>query len=151
MNDASGGRADQLTRTTLTIDGGMAQPAVVQVMHALRRVPGVLLAEIDAAAARAVVAHDSGVPPASLVAAAAGAGVRATIVLAARAVVPNTHERVSLRDERGTRILFFGIAVCLTLTVIEIAVPNGAGRALAAAICALWAIFFLRALFQQRG
>jgi hypothetical protein len=80
MNAQQGGSADILTRTTLQMDGSLSPPSIANVVHALQRVPGVLLAEINAAGARAVVAHDSAVSTASLLAAAAGAGERATIV-----------------------------------------------------------------------
>jgi hypothetical protein len=74
-----------LTRTTLQMDEGLSTPSIAQVIHALQRVPGVLLAEITAGTARAVVAHDPAVPTASLLAAAAGAGVPAKIVADTRA------------------------------------------------------------------
>jgi hypothetical protein len=59
------GGPDGLTRTTLQIDGTMSPPSVAQVLEALQRVPGVLLAEVNPQNARAVVAHDAAVPAAS--------------------------------------------------------------------------------------
>jgi len=73
-------RTDLLTRTTLQIDGGGSAPSLTLVIQALHRVPGVLMAEMHAASARAVVAHDSAVPAGALLAAASGAGAHARIV-----------------------------------------------------------------------
>jgi cation transport ATPase len=81
------GTADLLTRTTLQIDGSPSGASIAKVVSALQRVPGVLLAEANAGTARAIVAHDSGVSTASLVAAAFRAGVRADVV-APRVAVP---------------------------------------------------------------
>jgi cation transport ATPase len=80
MNAPHSGSANILTRTTLQIDGSPSAPSIANVVHALHRVQGVLFAEINAISARAVVAHDPAVSTASLLGAATGAGVRATIV-----------------------------------------------------------------------
>jgi copper chaperone CopZ len=74
-----GGAADQLTRTTLRLDANLSLPSLASVTRALQRVPGVLLAEVNAAGSRAFVAHDSGVKLESLLEAAARAGVLARI------------------------------------------------------------------------
>ena len=57
---------DLLTRTTIQVNGSMTAQTTIQVVQALKRVPGVLLAEVDAAGTRAIVAHDPAVPTASL-------------------------------------------------------------------------------------
>jgi hypothetical protein len=74
------GSVDILTRSTLQVDGSLSVPSVTQMVSALHHVPGVLLAEFDRANGRATVAHDSAVSTDALLAAATGAGVRATIV-----------------------------------------------------------------------
>jgi copper chaperone CopZ len=73
------GAADLLTRTTLQLDANLPIPSIAGVTRALQRVPGVLLAEVNAASSRAFVAHDSGVRLDALLEAAAGAGVRARV------------------------------------------------------------------------
>jgi copper chaperone CopZ len=73
------GAADLLTRTTLQLEANVSLPSLARVTHALQRVPGVLLAEVNAAGSRATVAHDSGVNLDSLLEATARAGVRARI------------------------------------------------------------------------
>jgi len=73
------GAADLLTRTTLQLEANVSLPSLAGVTRALQRVPGVLLAEVNAAGSRAFVAHDSGVNLESLLEAAARAGVRARI------------------------------------------------------------------------
>jgi hypothetical protein len=78
-------RADLLTRTTLRMDSIPSADAIRQMIAALQRVPGVLLAEIAPGADRAVVAHDAAVPNAALLAAAARTGIRLTLVRDARA------------------------------------------------------------------
>jgi hypothetical protein len=65
------GDADILTRTTLQMDEGLSMASIAQLIKALQRVPGVLLAEIAAGSARAIVAHDAAVPGASLLASSA--------------------------------------------------------------------------------
>jgi hypothetical protein len=72
---------DLLARTTLRIDEATQQDRVTELLAALRRVPGVLLADIHSARDRAiVVAHDAGVSGAAILAAAERTGVRSTIV-----------------------------------------------------------------------
>jgi hypothetical protein len=70
--------AGSLVRTTLLVDTGVPADAVAAAIAALHRVPGVLLAEAGPVTGRVLVAHDPGVPMASLVAAAAGPGALAS-------------------------------------------------------------------------
>jgi hypothetical protein len=71
--------SDLLTRTTLLFEGAAPVAAIAAAVRALKKVPGVLLAEHDAANAVAFVAHDSGVAAEALLAAAARAGAPAHI------------------------------------------------------------------------
>jgi hypothetical protein len=61
----------KLTRTTIAVASDLSPPLIAQLVAALQRVPGVLLADWVAASAHAVVAHDAAVPVAALEAAAA--------------------------------------------------------------------------------
>ncbi len=74
------GGGDSLTRTTLQIGGSPSQSLISDVIHALQRVPGVLLADVNPVNAQALVAHDGAVPTGALVSAASGVGATATIV-----------------------------------------------------------------------
>jgi len=73
------GTSDLLTRTTLQLEANVSLPSIARVTRALQRVPGVLLAEVNATGSRAIVAHDSAVNLESLLEATARAGVRARI------------------------------------------------------------------------
>jgi len=78
-----------LMRTTLQMDENLSPSAIGQMIAALQRVPGVLLAEVGPGTARTVVAHDSAVPSASLLEAAARTGVRLKFVTDTRAPAAN--------------------------------------------------------------
>lgn len=84
------GSVDILTRSTLQVDGRLSVPSMTHMIRALHHVPGVLLAEFDHANCRATIAHDSAVSTASLLSAATGAGVRATIVADRRVAAAST-------------------------------------------------------------
>jgi cation transport ATPase len=114
------GSSGGLTRTTLQLYGAMSIPSVAQVRDALQRVPGVLLAEVNPQSARAVVAHDVGVPAASLLAAAARAGVRAAILAGVRAPAAGVDSIPELRQARIRRRATVALAVFLTLILIDI-------------------------------
>jgi cation transport ATPase len=105
------GSADILTRTTLQIDGSPSSASIAQVVAALQRVPGVLLAEANSVTARATVAHDSGVSTGTLIAAAFRAGVRADIV-APRAVARN--ERLARSSALYGLVVLAGAALLVT-------------------------------------
>ncbi len=79
LTSPGAGGSDLLTRTTLQLEANVSLPSIVRVTSALQRVPGVLLAEVNAAGSYAIVAHDSAVNLESLLDAAARAGVRARI------------------------------------------------------------------------
>jgi copper chaperone CopZ len=75
-----GAHQDFLTRTALHLGRSPATASLAHVVHALQRVPGVLTVAVDAVNGRALVAHDSAVPLASLVAAVNSVGESATVV-----------------------------------------------------------------------
>jgi len=145
-----GGNADMLTRTTLRIDEGLSLPSVAELIKALQHVPGVLLAEIAAGSASAIVAHDAAVPGASLLAAAERAGVRARIVADAQA--PGTASALPPADTTGRRLLTLA-AVLLFLWVLGQAVfPRLASNhfLLPVLLSAAWAFVIARTLFKRR-
>lgn len=76
---------DSLTRTTLLLDDNLPSVAIERAIAALKRVPGVLLAEQSPGTNRAIVAHDAAVANASLLEAAAKTGVHVTLVTGTRA------------------------------------------------------------------
>jgi hypothetical protein len=116
--------ANILTRTTLQVDESLPTPSIAQLVHALQRVPGVLLAEIAAGSARAIVAHDAAVPSASLLAAAEGAGVHARIVAETRAPAPSA-ERVSPLEAAPTqRVLTIAAALFFGLVLGDALIPH---------------------------
>ncbi|MGP6157641.1 MAG: hypothetical protein ACLPYS_09100 [Vulcanimicrobiaceae bacterium] len=67
-----------LTQTSLQLDGAITESVAAHLASTLRRVPGVLLAEVDAAAGRIAVAHDEAVKMQSLLAGIESAGCHAT-------------------------------------------------------------------------
>jgi hypothetical protein len=143
--------ANILTRTTLQVDGSLSTLSIAQLVHALQRVPGVLLADIAAGSARAIVAHDAGVPAASLLAAAAGAGVQAKIVSDTRP--PTSAESASPLAGRSTRqLLMTAAALLLGLALGEAFIPHLAGNKvlLPMLLACVWAFVIGQAMFKPK-
>jgi hypothetical protein len=143
---------DLLTRTTLQIEGVMSAPTIAQLTLALQRVPGVLLAAVDAASARASIAHDSGVPAASLLAAAATAGAMAHVVADTRAPEPAGVAPARLRNRRNRQLLTVAAALFVALAVIDALIPALAARdgLLVALSLSLWVFFLARSIAAPR-
>jgi hypothetical protein len=144
------GGPDGLTRTTLQIDGTMSPPSVAQVLEALQRVPGVLLAEVNPQNARAVVAHDAAVPAASLLAAATRAGVHAAIVAGVRAPADSVGTALQVQHARLRRFATVALAVFVTL-VLDATVPNIAARQwiVPIVVLLLWILFAVDAVIDR--
>jgi cation transport ATPase len=140
--------ADELVRTTLQIEGATSAPSVESIVRALQRVPGVLLAEMNAASARAVVAHDGAVAPASLLAAVASAGNRAQIVTDTRPVVavPDGRKLMLVRVAGIATVAFVG------LTLVEVFLPGNDDklRVLPLIMSIFWFIFFAQSFITRR-
>ncbi|MFY9779641.1 MAG: hypothetical protein WAJ85_03900 [Candidatus Baltobacteraceae bacterium] len=143
--------ADFLTRTTLQIEEGLSMPSIAQVIRVLQRVPGVLLAEIPAGTARAIVAHDPAVPTASLLAAAAGAGVRATIVADPQAATVSSGVALPAADMPARRLLVFAGVLVFLLAVTEATRPTLAIShfLLPVLLSAIWAFVIARAMMGR--
>jgi len=144
--------ANILTRTTLQVDESLSTLSVAQLVHALQRVPGVLLAEIAAGGARAIVAHDAAVPGASLLAAAEGTGVHAKIVADTRAPAPSADRVSPLSDAPMQRVLAIAAALFLGLALGDALIPHLAGNRLVLPILlsCVWAFVIGRAVFKPK-
>jgi hypothetical protein len=128
VNDGTPGeRATALlTRTTLQTFGDASAASLAALVRALQHVPGVLIAELQAAGARVIVMHDSGVPIASFVTAAATAGVRAAIVAPARPVPasPGAAAAAPLQAIGAKHVAAVAVAVIVTMALLEMLLPH---------------------------
>jgi hypothetical protein len=163
--DATPGGSDSLTRTTMHVDGTLSLPLVAGVVHALQRVPGVLLADLDAGTARLTVAHDGAVPVASLIAAAARAGVTTRVLRTGVAPDPGVPQRAAAvaRSDRpaggsltiGIRPRIMVVAMSLligAIVLIDLAVPNVEQKRalLEGGVIAIWIFFFATTFLRRR-
>ncbi len=140
--------SDQLTRTTLEIEGGPSATSISAAIRALQRVPGVLLADMHPASTRAVVAHDGAVDPASFVRAVAGAGIRASIV---RDTSPVTGHAL-LSDARSFKVFAASALMVLPLTFVAIFFASAPERQwlLPLVLLSYALVFFVRRAMTRR-
>lgn len=127
MSDAAPGdrAAALLTRTTLQTFGDASAASLAVLVRALQRVPGVLIAELQAAGARVIVMHDSAVPVASFVTAAATAGIRATIVaLPLPAAVAGAAAAAPLQAIHVRHVAAVAVAIVVTMALLEMLLPH---------------------------
>jgi copper chaperone CopZ len=145
---------DALTRTTLTIDDILAGTRIDDVVRALKRVPGVLLADASPGNARAVVAHDSAVPVNALIAAALAAGARVTVFRSPRAIAAAAAAiaPAAVKPSRP-RIAVGTLAVAAALIAADVLLPNSPQKhiVLNALVIALWISFFVVAFLRRRS
>jgi len=142
--------AESLAHTALRIDAATPQRELVDLLCALRRVPGVLLADVNSARDRAIVAHDSGVENAAMLAAAARVGVRVSIVRETAesgvlAVSVSKKTTVVLR-----RLLGFWTVAVLSLAVFAVLAPGAKPWFLPVYACAIGVYFALQILSTRR-
>jgi hypothetical protein len=167
MNVTSGG-GDSLTRTTLHVDAAASATLVADAVRALQRVPGVLLADLDAATARLVVRHDGAVPVTSLVAAATQAGINAHVVRTGPSrdpgaplagtgapTVAGDGAAITFAPHANVRGRIMIVAMSLlvgAIVLVDVAVPNVAQkRALFdGGIVAIWIFFFASTYLRRR-
>ncbi len=144
--------ADLLTHTTLQVDGGGAGASLTHMVRALRRVPGVLLAEVNAANARAVVAHDAAVPATSLIAAAENVGVRLSIVSDTRAPVLGDSAAARVHHLDGRQLLIAAAASFVIVSIVDLLVPNATLKhaMLIVTTVSLWAFFLAKSFVGHR-
>jgi hypothetical protein len=136
----------------LQMDDGLSLPSIAQLIKALQRVPGVLLAEIAAGNARAIVAHDAAVSGASLVAAAERAGVHATIISDTRPPAARADPALPVADIPNRRLLTLAAAVLFLLAIGEAMFPRLASNhfLLPILLSSVWAFATARMLFKRR-
>jgi hypothetical protein len=146
------GADDLLTRTTLQIDGQMSVPAIELAVRALQRVPGVLVAAMDAAAARVVVSHDAGVPAASLLAAVAGSGLRAKFVCDTRAPAIQIQSALGTARPPNRTLVAVAAAIFVPVAFAVTFIPGLANNhwLMPAAFVTLWALVFAQMLLARR-
>jgi hypothetical protein len=123
---APGERATALlTRTTLQTFGDASAPSLAAFVRALQRVPGVLLAELQAAGARVIVMHDAGVPSAAFATAAATAGIRAAIVAPQAPVAAAGREAAAPLQAIGAKhVAAVAVALVVTMALLEMLLPH---------------------------
>jgi hypothetical protein len=146
------GNVDLLTHTTLHMDEGLSMPTIAQLIKALQRVPGVLLAEIAAGSACAIVAHDAAVPGASLLAAAEQAGVHAIIVADTPLPTPSDSPAPPLAEMSNRRRLMYAAALLVLWGLGQAIFPRLASNhfLLPILFSAVWAFVIARAMFKRR-
>ncbi len=143
--------ADLLTRTTLQFDGSVAGDALAQMSRALQRVPGVLLAEVNAANDRADVAHDAAVPATSLVTAAQNVGVHVSLVRDTPA--PKLAGNVPpLRSLWNRQLLVVAAVAFVISAIVDLLIPNLAQKhgILIVLTSSLWAFYLANSFLGQR-
>ncbi len=143
---------DLLTRTTLQIDANLPAASLAGLIAALQRVPGVLLAEVNAAGDGATVAHDAAVPAASLLAAVAGSGARAVVVGDTRPAPP-AKAAVAAKPVSSWHMFAVAAGAFAALTIVESLFPRAVAKpwVLPAFIAALWMGFLARAIVVRRS
>ncbi len=121
-------------------------------IRALQRVPGVLLAEVNAATARAVVAHDAAVPATSLIAAAEKAGVHVRIIGDTRAPKLADSPGTPLHSLGSRQLLIAAAAAFIVLTIVDLFVPNATQKhvVLFGLTSLLWALFLAKWFIRHR-
>ncbi len=144
--------ADLLTRTTLQVDGSLVGGSVAQMIRALQRVPGVLLAEVNAVNGRADVAHDAAVPATSLIAAARNVGIHVSVVGDTRAPKIAVNPTGPLQALGRRQLLTAAAAAFIVLAVVDVLVPNAAQKhgILIVVTAALWAFFLAKTFLAHR-
>jgi hypothetical protein len=143
---------DGLTRTTLLMDDNPSQLAIERVIAALKRVPGVLLAELGPGTPQAIVAHDAAVANATLLEAAAESGVHARLAASPRApVLSGAVGQLPLGKERE-RLLLIGAVVFIGAFAFSAVGPPLANShtLLPIALAFAWAFVIARAVLSRR-
>ncbi|MGB8265983.1 MAG: hypothetical protein WCE44_06655 [Candidatus Velthaea sp.] len=144
--------SDLLTRTTLLIDETLSTLSMTQMIRALQRVPGVLLADMNARSDGAIVAHDAAVPMASLLAAAAGAGVRARLLVDTPAFAHPVESADPSAPWRWQPLVRIGAAifVLLALTVLLVPAIRDKHVVVPLLITSIWIFFVTEAFLRPR-
>jgi hypothetical protein len=145
------GKIDMLTQTTLQLHDVMAPASIANMISALQRVPGVLLADLNPATASVVVAHDSAVSIASLVRTAKETGARVTLV--ARPAVPREGAATaSIREFNILTMLAIVLGPAILLVAIELIDPPLAANHffLPIFLSIAWTMVLIRPMFGRQ-
>jgi len=152
----SGTGGDSLTRTTLQVSHSISIAEIGDVVRALQRVPGVLLADLNPSSARVIVAHDGAVLTSALVSAAKGVGAHATVVSEASAAAPAAGVAiVPATDAPRPQVrasLIAMSAIAAVLICIDVLLPDSPQKRLVlnALVLAVWICFFAGLFVRRR-
>jgi hypothetical protein len=142
---------DSLTRTTLLLDDNLSPLAMERTIAALKRVPGVLLAELGPGPARAIVAHDAAVAHASLLEAAAKTGAHVTVAEGTRATTASNIVGQLPVGKGRERVLILAAVVILGSGLFSAMSPRLASyHILPIAFYFAWAFVITRSLLSRR-
>jgi len=122
--------SDSLTRTALLMDENLSPLALDNVIAALKRVPGVLLAELEPGTARAIVAHDAAVANASLLEAATKSGAHVTLAAGARAPSTSDVSAVLPLSKERRRFLLLAVIAFVAPLLFSVMYPRLTGGAM---------------------
>jgi copper chaperone CopZ len=137
----------------MRIDRGSAPATVAAVVRALQRVPGVLTVDVHGDEAKAVVAHDAGVPIAALLAAANQSGFAARVERAASATAAPVETGSATSVAPHPYVAAVGLAAMLVVIFIDFALPNSPDKRwlIMMPVFLLWAFVVLRATRARRS
>ncbi len=156
MNAGAESANDLLTRTTLRFDHNPSAGALANLIRSLQRVPGVLVAELNAVGDRALLAHDGAVPIASLLAAATALGVQATVIRDPRSVPDGAsaaQTTAATAPPRVRPLTLIGVAVFVALGIADALVPALRDNHTLSVIliAAVWGFFVFDLYLNRKG
>lgn len=117
--------AGLLTRTSLQLVGVTTEPSAERIAKVLRRVPGVLLAEVDATSGRITIAHDEAVALTSLLACIQSAGFHARNAAAGTSGVEDADAAQRGEVLRRGRLMTIALGTFVAIVLLSALVPNG--------------------------
>lgn len=134
------------------MDGTLSPGAIGEMIDALKRVPGVLLAEISPGTVRAIVAHDAAVTSTSLLEAAARTGAHLKLVGDTRVPAATGDMTQLLAVMPVRRLLMLAAALVFLPVVISAIFPGLATNhfLLPVLLSSVWAFVIVRAMFTRR-
>jgi hypothetical protein len=126
----------------------MTRALTDDIVHALHRVPGVLLADLNPASGRVVVAHDGAVELTALVSAATRTGASATIVRERVSAPP----AASLAPARAWQLVIVIIVSTAAIVLIDLLLPASLPKrvVLNGLILGAWVCFFASTFARRR-
>jgi hypothetical protein len=142
---------DLLAHTTIQVASDLPKQSIAHLIAALQRVPGVLLADWVPASARAIVAHDAGVPVAALIAAAGGTGLHALVLGAPSSATAATAVADPASTLRLRRFFAAAAIIMFVAAIITTFDPRLASNhlMLPLVLSGLWAVIIAEAMFRR--